>query len=84
MLHELVHNVQGPHNAVFYKLLDEITAVLAQTHCATVLTATKSDFSCAVHSTIAVHLLAVNCLISGIQQLIQSYYRLLLVPYALC
>ncbi|DBA90648.1 TPA: hypothetical protein ACH3X1_003871 [Trebouxia sp. C0004] len=25
MLHELVHNVQGPHNAVFYKLLDEIT-----------------------------------------------------------
>ena len=28
MLHELVHNVQGPHNAVFYKLLDEITEVL--------------------------------------------------------
>lgn len=27
MLHELVHNVQGPHNAVFYKLLDEITEV---------------------------------------------------------
>ncbi len=30
MLHELVHNVQGPHNAVFYKLLDEITEVLVQ------------------------------------------------------
>ena len=29
MLHELVHNVQGPHNAVFYKLLDEITEVFA-------------------------------------------------------
>lgn len=29
MLHELVHNVQGPHNAVFYKLLDEITEVSA-------------------------------------------------------
>lgn len=27
MLHELVHNVQGPHNATFYKLLDEITEV---------------------------------------------------------
>ena len=27
MLHELVHNVQGPHNAVFYKLLDEVTEV---------------------------------------------------------
>ena len=27
MLHELVHNVQGPHNAAFYKLLDEITEV---------------------------------------------------------
>lgn len=30
MLHELVHNVQGPHNAVFYKLLDEITEVHLQ------------------------------------------------------
>lgn len=29
MLHELVHNVQGPHNAVFYKLLDEISEVYA-------------------------------------------------------
>ena len=27
MLHELVHNVRGPHDAVFYKLLDEITEV---------------------------------------------------------
>lgn len=35
MLHELVHNVQGPHNAVFYKLLDEITEVLVQTYLAT-------------------------------------------------
>ena len=26
MLHELVHIVHGPHNASFYKLLDEITA----------------------------------------------------------
>ncbi|KAK9846382.1 hypothetical protein WJX81_002685 [Elliptochloris bilobata] len=26
MLHELCHNEHGPHNAVFYKLLDEITA----------------------------------------------------------
>ncbi|MEW5307611.1 MAG: hypothetical protein WDW36_009991 [Sanguina aurantia] len=26
MLHELVHNVRGPHDSVFYKLLDEITA----------------------------------------------------------
>eukprot|EP00216_Chloropicon_sp_CCMP2111_P006097 CAMPEP_0198238776 /NCGR_PEP_ID=MMETSP1446-20131203/4339_1 /TAXON_ID=1461542 ORGANISM="Unidentified sp, Strain CCMP2111" /NCGR_SAMPLE_ID=MMETSP1446 /ASSEMBLY_ACC=CAM_ASM_001112 /LENGTH=337 /DNA_ID=CAMNT_0043921243 /DNA_START=292 /DNA_END=1305 /DNA_ORIENTATION=+ len=25
MLHELCHNVHGPHNASFYKLLDEIT-----------------------------------------------------------
>ena len=25
MLHELCHNVVGPHNAAFYKLLDEIT-----------------------------------------------------------
>ncbi|GFH17048.1 WLM domain-containing protein, partial [Haematococcus lacustris] len=24
LLHELVHNVQGPHNSVFYKLLDEL------------------------------------------------------------
>lgn len=40
MLHELVHNVQGPHNAVFYKLLDEITEVLAQTDSARVLLAT--------------------------------------------
>ena len=29
MLHELVHNVQGPHDAIFYKLLDEITEVSA-------------------------------------------------------
>ncbi len=35
MLHELVHNVQGPHNAVFYKLLDEITEVLIQLYLAT-------------------------------------------------
>ncbi len=27
MLHELCHNEHGPHNAAFYKLLDEITAV---------------------------------------------------------
>lgn len=27
MLHELTHNVHGPHNQPFYKLLDEITAV---------------------------------------------------------
>ena len=27
MLHELVHNVRGPHDAFFYKLLDEITEV---------------------------------------------------------
>eukprot|EP00232_Nephroselmis_pyriformis_P011873 CAMPEP_0182897128 /NCGR_PEP_ID=MMETSP0034_2-20130328/26705_1 /TAXON_ID=156128 /ORGANISM="Nephroselmis pyriformis, Strain CCMP717" /LENGTH=197 /DNA_ID=CAMNT_0025031029 /DNA_START=63 /DNA_END=652 /DNA_ORIENTATION=+ len=26
MLHELTHNVHGPHDAKFYKLLDEITA----------------------------------------------------------
>ncbi|KAG2434866.1 hypothetical protein HXX76_007749 [Chlamydomonas incerta] len=26
MLHELVHNVRGPHDKVFYKLLDEVTA----------------------------------------------------------
>ncbi|GLC38760.1 hypothetical protein PLESTM_000773000 [Pleodorina starrii] len=26
MLHELVHNVRGPHDGAFYKLLDEITA----------------------------------------------------------
>ncbi|GIL89244.1 hypothetical protein Vretifemale_17094 [Volvox reticuliferus] len=26
MLHELVHNVRGPHDSAFYKLLDEITA----------------------------------------------------------
>ena len=27
MLHELCHNEHGPHNAAFYKLLDEIKAV---------------------------------------------------------
>lgn len=27
MLHELVHNDHGPHDAKFYKLLDEITKV---------------------------------------------------------
>jgi hypothetical protein len=26
MLHELVHNVRGPHDSVFYKLLDELKA----------------------------------------------------------
>ena len=26
MLHELTHNVYGPHNALFYKKLDELTA----------------------------------------------------------
>eukprot|EP00198_Chlamydomonas_reinhardtii_P010778 XP_001700115.1 predicted protein [Chlamydomonas reinhardtii] len=26
MLHELVHNVRGPHDKVFYNLLDEVTA----------------------------------------------------------
>jgi len=26
MLHELVHNVRGPHDAIFYKVLDEIKA----------------------------------------------------------
>lgn len=31
MLHELCHNEHGPHNAAFYKLLDEITAVRAAT-----------------------------------------------------
>lgn len=29
MLHELTHNEHGPHDAKFYKLLDEITKVLA-------------------------------------------------------
>jgi hypothetical protein len=28
LLHELTHNVHGPHDAKFYKLLDEITKVL--------------------------------------------------------
>jgi hypothetical protein len=27
MLHELVHNVHGPHNATFYALLDKINDV---------------------------------------------------------
>ena len=36
MLHELVHNVQGPHDAVFYKLLDEITEVSEHPHRAAV------------------------------------------------
>ena len=30
MLHELCHNDIGPHNAQFYKLLDEITLVCHQ------------------------------------------------------
>lgn len=25
MLHEVAHNMVGPHNAAFYKLLDELT-----------------------------------------------------------
>ena len=25
MLHEITHNVQGPHDATFYKILDEVT-----------------------------------------------------------
>ena len=24
MLHEMTHNIHGPHNAAFYKLLDEL------------------------------------------------------------
>jgi hypothetical protein len=24
MLHEITHNIHGPHNAAFYKLLDEL------------------------------------------------------------
>ena len=31
MLHELAHNIRGPHDAVFYKLLDELKAVSGQT-----------------------------------------------------
>ena len=31
MLHELCHNVYGPHDAKFYKLLDTITAVRSLT-----------------------------------------------------
>ena len=27
MLHELAHNIRGPHDAAFYKLLDELKAV---------------------------------------------------------
>ena len=27
MLHELAHNIRGPHDTQFYKLLDELTAV---------------------------------------------------------
>ncbi len=27
MLHEITHNVQGPHNAAFYKMLDTLTEV---------------------------------------------------------
>ena len=29
MLHEMAHNVRGPHDAVFYKLLDELWTVCA-------------------------------------------------------
>ncbi len=31
MLHELVHNVHGPHNATFYALLDKINDVSSST-----------------------------------------------------
>ena len=27
MLHEITHNIHGPHNAAFYKLLDELWEV---------------------------------------------------------
>ena len=42
MLHELVHNVRGPHDAVFYKLLDEITEVCPMACCCT-LTRTSNN-----------------------------------------
>ncbi len=48
MLHELVHNVQGPHNAVFYKLLDEITEVLVRLYLATA--SAICNCKCSMHS----------------------------------
>ena len=34
MLHELAHTIRGPHDAQFYKLLDELTAVRRRLHAA--------------------------------------------------
>ncbi len=64
MLHELVHNVQGPHNAVFYKLLDEITEVLVRLYLATA--SAICYCKCSRHSTNA----TATCSMSGMDFLL--------------